>query len=447
MDKLRAAALILVGSFMFLCAPASAAVKPGDHVTKDNAALVKDLVSPGNYILVQQGMQMDIIPSSKLDWPPPFKDATEQYSSQVSLGPDGTIKNYVAGQPFPLVDPNDPQVATKVMWNFSFRPLYTDDADLRYPEIASYVGKVSGDLEPLSYYTVGHFAFYNNIGRIEVPPMPINPDFLQSGVRYKFAFYPYLEPSGMRGYGMIRYRHMDPKVDDDSWVFNPTTRRLRRESSEMLADAIGGMPGFSGGGGGGYGGGAGASGAAANVTTLDPDSYFGFAAKIEDFNYKFLGERDMLACVHAKNSPEEACPTDYGHTICPENWEMRHLYIIEATAKPGVRVAIPKRTFYIDSEGWMITASDQWNTDGSMWKTLVIYYTFRDRPVPDAKVAIYPFPRIFQLGLVDANIQTQASTAVFMPGRHSPERECWYIDMGAVDPSFFNPNALKEAGH
>ena len=64
------------------------------------------------------------------------------------LNPDGTLKNYVAGQPFPLLDPNDPQMATKLMWNFSFRPLYTDDADLRFPEIASYVGP-SPDLEPL----------------------------------------------------------------------------------------------------------------------------------------------------------------------------------------------------------------------------------------------------------------------------------------------------------
>src|SRR5580658_3225908 len=447
MYKLRACALLLIGSLTVFGAPALAAVKPGDHITKDNASQVQDLVSPGNYILVQQGMQLNIIPTSKLDWPPPFKDATEQYASQVAINPDGTIKNYVAGQPFPLVDPNDPQVATKVMWNYSFRPLYTDDADLRFPEIASYVGSGSGDLEPLSYYSVGHFAYYNNIGRIEVPPMPINPDFLVSGIRYRFAFYPFLEPQGLRGYGLLRYRHMDPKIDDDSWVYNPTNRRLRRQSPELLADAIGGLPGFSGGGGGGYGGAIGVSGASSNVSTLDPDSYFGFSAKIEDFNYRFLGEKDMLACVHAKNSPEQACPTDYGHTICPEDWEMRHLYVIEATAKPALKVAIPKRTFYIDSEGWMITASDQWGTDGAMWKTLVVYDTYRDRPVPDARVAIYPFDRIFQVGLVDANIQTNATTVVFMPGRHSPERECWYIDMGAVDPGFFAPNALKEAGH
>ncbi len=425
---------------------ARAQVKPGDLITKDNASKVQDLLSPGNYILVQQGMQLNIVPTSKLDWPPPFKAATEKYSSQVVLNPDGTLKNYVAGQPFPLLDPNDPQMATKLMWNFSFRPLYTDDADLRFPEIASYVG-ASKDLEPLSYFTVGHFAFYNNIGRIEVPPVPMSPDFAASGIRYRFAFYPFLEPAGLRGYGLIRERHIDPKVEDNSWVFNPQTRRLRRQSPEILADAIGGLPGFSGGGGGGYGGGMGVAGGSSNVNTIDPDSYFGFAAKIEDFNYKYLGEKEMLACVHAKFSPEKACPTDGGHTICPEDWEMRHLNLIEANQKPGHGFSIPRRIFYIDSEGWLITASDQYGIDGKLWKTLVLYNTFRDRPVPDAQVAIYPYKRIFQLGLVDGNIQDRASTVVFMPGRHSPEKECWYIDMGVVDPGFFNPNAMENAGH
>jgi hypothetical protein len=155
----------------------------------------------------------------------------------------------------------------------------------------------------------------------------------------------------------------------------------------------------------------------------------------------------MLACVHAKFSPEQPCPSDDGHTICPEDWEMRHIYIVEADQKAGHDFSIPKRIFYIDSEGWLITASDQYGTDGKLWKTLVLYNTFRDRPVPDAQVAIYPYKRIFQLGLVDANVQDGASTVVFMPGRHSPERECWYIDMGTVDPGFFNPNAMMNAGH
>ncbi len=110
-------------------------VKPGDLISKENAAQVQDLLSPGNYIPGRsRGMRLNIVATSKLDWPPPFKSATEKYSPQVALNPDGTLKNYVAsGQPFPLLDPNDAQMATKLMWNFSFRPLYTDDADLRFP--------------------------------------------------------------------------------------------------------------------------------------------------------------------------------------------------------------------------------------------------------------------------------------------------------------------------
>jgi uncharacterized protein DUF1329 len=447
----RIVAGTLLAAILCGLAPARAAVKPGDVITKDNAYKVVELMSPGNYILVREGMQMRIVPSDKLEWPPPFKTATEKYSPQVQLRPDGTLKGYVAGQPFPLLDPNDPQMATKVMWNFSYRPLYSDDIDMRFPEVASFDKHSTGS--PLSYYTVGHFAFYNNVGRIEVPPIPTDPDGVASGIRYRFGFYPFMEPSSLRGYGMVRQRHIEPNIDDNVWVYNPATRKLRRESADVLSDSIGTLPGFGGGGGGGAGGAGGAGGmggvggASPFANTLDPDSYFGFSAKIEDFNYRFLGEKEMLASVHADHSPEVQCPYDGGKTICPENWEMRHLYVIEADSKPGRDATIPRRIFYIDSEGWFITASDQYDRDGKLWKTIATFNTYRDRPVPDAKIAIYPYKRIFQVGLVDEDLQTGASSVVYMPGATAPDRECWYIDMGTVDNSFLAPQALERAGH
>jgi Protein of unknown function (DUF1329) len=446
---MRARLTSIVGALVLAAAtlPVTAAiaqVKPGDVITKANAAKVQNLVSPGNYVLVQRGMQIDVVPSAKLEWPPPYKVATEKYHEQVSLAPDGSLKNYTAGQPFPLLDPNDPQVATKIMWDFSFRPLYTDDLDLRFPEVASYAPNAQGT--PTGYFSVGHFAFYNNIGRIEVPPIPTSPDAKESGIRYRFGYYPFLDPSSLRGFGMVRYRHIDPNVEDNTWVFSPQSRRLRRESPETLTDAITMLPGFSGGAGGGYGAGVGGAGAMPFVSTIDPDSYFGFAAKIEDFTYKFLGEKNMLACVHAKHSPSQVCPTDGGHTICPENWEIRHLYVVQADAKSH-NVSITRRILYIDSEGWFITASDQYDREGKLWKTLASFHTYRDRPVPDARIAIYPYKRMFQLSLVDYDLQTGASSIVFMPGPTSPERECWYIDMGVVDNAFFTPEALRNAGH
>src|ERR1700683_458219 len=221
MDKSRLSCALSIALLLLGCAAGARAdeVKPGDLINKDKAAKVQDLVSPGNFILVQRGMQMHIIATDKLEWPPPYKTATEKYASQVSLGADGAIRGHVAGQAFPLLDPNDPDMALKVMWNFSYRPLYTDDADLRFAEIASYTPNSTGS--PVSYFTVGHFAFYNNIGRIEVTPVPTDPDAQASGIRYRFGYYPLLELSSLRGYGLIRFRHIDRATDDNPWLFNP----------------------------------------------------------------------------------------------------------------------------------------------------------------------------------------------------------------------------------
>ena len=53
-------------------ATANAQVKPGDVITPENAAKVKSLVSPGVYYMVQHGMQMNIVPTERVDWPPPY---------------------------------------------------------------------------------------------------------------------------------------------------------------------------------------------------------------------------------------------------------------------------------------------------------------------------------------------------------------------------------------
>ena len=121
--------------------------------------------------------------------------------------------------------------------------------------------------------------------------------------------------------------------------------------------------------------------------------------------------------------------------------------MIEATEKPGKDFSIPRRILYIDSEGWFITASDQYGRNGHLWKTIATFNTYRDRPLPDARVAIYPYKRMFQLAMVHYGIQSGSSSVVYMPGRDTPDRECWYIDLGAVDKSFFAPQAMKHAAH
>jgi len=410
---------------------ASAQVKPGDMVTPENAAKVKDLVSPGVYYKVQSGMTMKIIPTSRVDWPPPYQEATEKYSSQVRLSQDHrSVLGYVAGQPFPGIDANDPYVATKIMWNNVFRPIATDDYDLRFYDCDSGYTKQRQGQSVIQYWQVGHYAGYDLVGRVEVEPIPTDPDFKSSGRLWVFALYPILAPATNRGAGFIRYRYADPKRGDDDWSYGPGSRRVRRISEAILSAAT-----------------ADSSGGGSAVTTWNPDHYSGFNAKTEQYNYKLLGEKTMLACIHAERSPEAPCPTDGGMSACPEAWESRHIYVVEATPRREViPEALQSRTLvYMDSEMWFEPYIDEYDNAGRLWYSHIWWNAYRDRPVPDAKVAIYPFKREFEVGALSTDIQSGMATMCYLPGHETPERECWYINMGAVDRSFFTNDAMVRA--
>ncbi len=220
----------------------------------------------------------------------------------------------------------------------------------------------------------------------------------------------------------MRNRYTDPNVEDDAFIFG-----YGLVAAPILSSSAKG--------------------------NIDADSYFGFAAKIEEFNYRLLGIAPMLASVHAENSPAKACQFDHSEHPCPENWEIRTLYVIEATAKPRPwhkhigcdDVSIPKRILYIDSEGWFVTASDQYDRSGTLWKTLAIFTGYRDRSMPEAQVAIYPFKRLFQTAMIDEDIDDpmRFTSILYLPGPEVGEHEGWYIDTGAVTHSSVNAAAAK----
>jgi hypothetical protein len=407
-----------------------AQVKPGDFIQPSNAVKVKDLVSPGTYYKVQHGMTMHIIPTQRVDWPPPYKDATEKYSAQVRLSADHrSLVGYVAGQPFPLLDANDPNVATKVVWNTVFKPMWSDDYDLRFYDCDTSYEHFGPEMRQIEYFQIGHYAGYDLVGRTEVEPLPIDPDFKKTGRYWLFGLYPVLAPQEIKGEGFVRYRYADPTKADDIWTWDPLPQRVRRLNEAIMSSAS-------------------ASGTAA--FSWDPDHYAGFNAKVEEYDYKFLGEKNMLGCDHAAHSPEVRCPTDGGTSACPEDWEMRHVYLVQSTPRrtgeESDAAALDSRTImYIDSEVWFFPYIDTYDRRGQLWRNHVYWVAYRDRPVPDARVAIYPFRRAFVVGATSTDVQSGQGTMCYLPGMETPERECWYINMGAVDRQFFWVQSLVKA--
>jgi hypothetical protein len=370
-------------------------------------------------------MEMHIVAPGRIEWPPPYKEATEKYSGQVRLSADRrTIEGYVAGQPFPLLDANDADVATKIMWNSAFRPITTDDFDLRFFECQVVNFNPGHPQVQLLNSLIGHAAGYSAIGRTEVEPLPTDPDFKVSGIWLRAAAYPIIQPANERGAGGLRFRYWDPMRADDAWAYLPDVRRVRRVNEVIMSSSPG-------------------------LNTWDPDHAGGFQAKLQEYNFKFVGEREMLGCVNAAKSPAQPCPTDGGATSCPDNWEMRHQYIVEVTPRPEriTGVLQSKTIVYIDGEGWFNPYVDSYDRKGELWKTQIYLLTYRDRPVPDAKVAVYPFKRQFVVAASSIDVQSGLVTTCYLPSPNSPERECWYINMGAVDREFFTAEAMARAGH
>jgi hypothetical protein len=421
------AAALAVCALGAIGTPSFAAVKPGDFITPDNASKVQDLVSPGVYYKVTHGMTMKIVPTERVDWPPPYKDATEKYSAQVRLSQDKrSVVGYVAGQPFPLIDANDPDVANKIVWNNVFRPITTDDYDLRFYDCDSSYERKGPQQQQIEYFQIGHYMGYDLVGRTEVEPTPIDPDFKTTGRYWLFGLYPILAPNEIRGSGFIRWRYADPKRGDDIWSLAGGSRRVRRVDESIMSSSTT------------------TNGTSAHA--WDPDHYSGFNPKTEQYYYKFLGERNMLATIHALHSPEVRCPTDGGASACPEAWEMRHIYVVEATPdRKRVNALDSKTIVYMDAEMWFEPYIDTYDQAGTLFRNHIYWLATRDRPVADAKVAIYPFKRSFVVGAVSTDVQSGLATMCYLPGMETPERECWYINMGAVDKASFTTDAMVRA--
>lgn len=402
--KVRRQLVALCGAValaMLATAPARADVNPGDVINKDNKDKVTDLVSPGVMWCIEHGMTMKIVPYQKIEWNPRYKEATEKYSGQVKLSADGrTIENHVGGLPFPNIDPNDPNVALKIMFNYEYKPFVTDDQDLR--NFDADTGTVSDKpLEVERHYILDHLRTLFYTGRLYVDPKPVllpNTD----GVRAKQSLHPILEPFDLKGVGLTGIRYLDPDRQDDTWLYLPTLRRVRRLSSAQRSDALFGQD-------------------------TDVDSYGGYAGQIPWFNWKFLGSKKMLGTFHAEKFPVEYCPGGADFIYC-DNWEPRDVWVLEGTAKQA-QYAYGKRVLFIDKETYYITYSDIYDKAGQLWKVWVNQFGFRNKAAPgygDTYDSAMPFTHSITM----ADMQLSHATRAALPSPKYPGEPGWYFNQG-----------------
>ncbi len=148
--------------FLLLITPAAAGIKPGDIITQETISHAKGLLTPSPRWTVERGMRMTALDTKRVEWPKAFKEATDKYSGQVMLSKDGAqLHNYIAGAPFPHIDPNDPQAGYKIIWNLEQNPFIVDNAGTGF---VNQLINSKGELER-TYANITYIAFRILFGR------------------------------------------------------------------------------------------------------------------------------------------------------------------------------------------------------------------------------------------------------------------------------------------
>ena len=403
---------------------AGADVAPGDVVTAANVEKIDELVSPGIKWMVRRGMKMKIGEYKPVTLPPPYMQATEKYSAQVKLSDDKKkVENWVAGQPFPKIDPNDPDVARKIMYNYEARWFETDDVDLRnFDADTGGIGKNGESMSVEKHFIIDHFKRLYFIGRLFVDPKPeLTPN--KDEVRYKESLHPIIEPFDLKGTGFTYYRYLDPAKHDDSWLYLPQLRRVRRLSSAQRSDALFGQD-------------------------TDVDSYGGYAGNIAWMDWKFLGEKESLGVIHAENFPVKWGEKS-GDFVFEDVWEKRKVYIVEAVSQLP-QYAYGKRVIFVDKEGWFIPNSDIYDKAGQLWKIWINDFKVAKQPYAGAPVdGQYPFDMLWTPSIIMADIQLDHATRAALPSQRFEREVGWRMNKGEASDTvedFFSVAALIQAG-
>jgi hypothetical protein len=333
-------------------APAPA-FKPGDAIGFEDVKKLQPFLPEEFWnnrdFFFYEGMRLEIGPfDHDYSQSKEYLAATERYRGQARLGPDQSLENYTAGQPFPTAEidcTGDPAAGAKIMWDFQ-----SGGGDGRASFFYSYWDR--GEQLPLYYEGTGQSVKLAH--RIEEEYGAQNADLFR-GEKRKGAFGAEVDaPFDARGIALLTYRYKSsdkPRSDarnDDTWVYVPTLRRVRRISTAQRTDAISG-------------------------TDFTFDDLRSFNGIVPQYEWQCLGERKILAPMNTK---VKAYPYEkdhnfgpYGLSFADDRWELRDAWVVRMTPKNSDH-PYHHKDIYIDRQTLAPLYSFAFDQKEELWKII-----------------------------------------------------------------------------
>jgi len=352
------AGLLAIGSCAF-----AAELPDGTVISKSNIDQIKNDTFMGHKIgdLLTPTMEMFVrtydkkYPLKKLPdmvFDPKYNEATQKYSGQVKYDPaTRKMDGYVAGLPFPTIDPADPAAGDKVIYNTYFGNSTGSDY---YQEPLEMIGVNKNGFE--SYQHWNYQRIYAK-GRLwgDTNPYPNEPDVLSKTVLV--AMY----PPDIRGIGTLGVRYTTPRLEDN-WAYVKSARRVRRLSGNAWMDNVPGQD------------------------LLYDDINIWAALPTAYPSVKLLGKRWILANTHyTEKSVKEkrGTPEQFPHLDTKNeprfntymNVTPREVWIVEGI--PPVQHPYGKKVVYLDAKTYSVLQGEMYDKKGALWRFHNYHYIQR----------------------------------------------------------------------
>jgi hypothetical protein len=342
-------------------APGAPTFQEGDVISIDRVESLKPFLPPEFWsnrdFFFYEGMKLEVGPFYRDYGPPPeYQAATERFRGQPRIGPENSLENYTAGQPFPMEEidcQGDPQAGAKIIWNFDYQ--WSGDGSS-----ASFLYTYwdRGEELPLFYEGTSRNIILSH--RVEKEYLDETDGDLFRGEKRKGAGGLEVDqPHDARGIMIMSYRYkasdrpLAETKNDDTWVYVPTLRRVRRISSAQRTDAVSGT----------------------DFTFDDLRSFSGIPPQYE---WECLGEMELIAPMNTKVRAYPYAKDHnfgpYGLSYADDNWEMRKAIKIRFTPRNADH-PYEYKDIYIDKETMTALYSFAYDRKGELWK--IIWHNHR----------------------------------------------------------------------
>ncbi len=301
---------------------------------KSNVEEIKDMLPPTMYLRVKDwGLVLHEIETIPYEHTDQLLEASKKYASQnAQMDESGELSNYVAGIPFPTIDPNDPQAGLKLEHNQDRR--YMGDTFWMWNDF--FITDASGGQRKLG----NTYSRYMFVGRVINDPKPTIPEEENPrGLRFgEFAGVTY--PFELSGFNTLQLSYIDRTHEDDYWIYLPSIRRTRRMSTAQRYDTFAG-------------------------TDLCYEDFYMFNGFVSQHTYKFIGKKTMLLALHQMFWPPQKKEQLQFSPIIVERVPA---YIVEQYPKDSKHI-YSKRVQYFAEPLMQVTYQEMYDRKGELWKS------------------------------------------------------------------------------